>query len=170
MTVEFISTPQAPFEILWLERWSCIDQPSLTIMDIFDGADIVLFPGVCLPGEQETHMDIHANVDESIPISIISRPVLNHLERTCNPCEAIEVRDGSNQTYRPFGKIELQWHKVGFAKQYEETFYVVESATQFVMFGARTTSKEHDAADAGTYPLELRQQTSGTSSKNQPNS
>ncbi|KAL9002392.1 MAG: hypothetical protein Q9188_004663, partial [Gyalolechia gomerana] len=128
--------------------------------DAFDGANIVLFPGVLLPGEAETHLDIHANVDESIPVSIISRPVLDWLQRGCNPCEAIEIQDGRNQTYRPFGKIVLQWHKVGFARQYAETFYVIESETQLVTFGASASSKDSAEAGTGTYPVELGQQTS----------
>ncbi|KAI4166529.1 MAG: hypothetical protein LQ343_007978 [Gyalolechia ehrenbergii] len=145
--------------ILWLRRNSRIDSPSLTVMDAFDGANILLFPGVCSPGEAETQLEIHANVDESIPVSIISRPVLNWLQRSCDPCEAIEIQDRRNLTYRPFGKIVLHWHKVGFARQYDEMFYVIESETQLVRFGASASSKDNAEAGTGTYPLELGQQT-----------
>ncbi|KAL8939489.1 MAG: hypothetical protein Q9211_002720 [Gyalolechia sp. 1 TL-2023] len=126
-------------------------------MDAFDGVDIILFPGVLLPGEEEIHLEIHASVDESMPLSIISEPVLNSLQRGCRPCEAAEIHNGRSETFRPFGKIDLQWHKVGFAKQYAETFYVIQSKTKLVTFGA--TWNHDDEAGAGTYPLELGQQT-----------
>lgn len=164
--------------ISWLRRKFRTGAPSLTAMvslsclswamlwqlikDAFDGVDITLFPGILFPGEVETHLDIHADVDESIPVSIISRPVLNWLQQACINCEAIEIRDGRNQTYRPFGKIDLQWHKEGFAKQYAETFYVIESEIKLVTLGATACSDNPNESSAGIYPLELGQQTPGT--------
>lgn len=145
--------------ISWLRRKFRTGAPSLTAMDAFDGVDITLFPGILFPGEVETHLDIHADVDESIPVSIISRPVLNWLQQACINCEAIEIRDGRNQTYRPFGKIDLQWHKEGFAKQYAETFYVIESEIKLVTLGATACSDNPNESSAGIYPLELGQQT-----------
>ncbi|KAL8717933.1 MAG: hypothetical protein Q9225_004881 [Loekoesia sp. 1 TL-2023] len=129
-------------------------------MDEVDGVKIVLFPGDVFPGGVETHVDIHADVDRSIPVSIISRPVLNCLRLDCKPCEAIDIQYKRQQKHRLFGKVDLQWHIMGIAKQHSETFYIIESETKMVVLGRTAFPEDEDQAGAGTYPLEHAKQTS----------
>ncbi|KAI4185932.1 MAG: hypothetical protein L6R41_003829 [Letrouitia leprolyta] len=140
---------------LWLGRDSPVDSPSLKAMDPNNGLPIVLFPG-----DVETQINIHANVNKSIPVSFISKPVLECLRLSCEPCDAIEVQDQRHQPCRPFGKVLLQWHEVGIAKQHAETFYVIESETKVVILGETASRDISDKVGAGAYPLELGQQTS----------
>ena len=96
-----------------------------------------------------------------MPISIITKSVLKWLRLDCRTCELVHIQDSRQQEYRPFGKVDLQWHKVGIAKQHAETFYVIESETKMVLLGRSAFSNDEEHG-AGTYPLELGQQTPGT--------
>ncbi|KAL8832284.1 MAG: hypothetical protein Q9170_004941 [Blastenia crenularia] len=123
-------------------------------MDAIEGVKIVLFPG-----NIESHIEIHADVDESTPVSIVSRSVLHGLHVDCKPCEAIDIQDGRHETYHAIGKVELQWHKVGSAKQYAEIFYVVESDTNWVKMGKTAFPAVNEEAGDGAYPLHLAKRT-----------
>lgn len=124
--------------------------------DAFNGVDVTLFPG-----DVESEVEVHADFDESLGVSIISRPVLQRLKVGCEPCNDVEEEDASGTMYRPFGSIKLYWHKEGIAKQFPETFYVIESDTEIVKFG-KTASSVCQEISGGAYPLGLRKQTAGT--------
>ncbi|KAL8729540.1 MAG: hypothetical protein Q9181_004963 [Wetmoreana brouardii] len=126
--------------------------------DTISGIDITLFPR-----DKEAHLEIHAEVDISMSVSVLSRPALDQLKLDCEPCEeGTTAQNARGRTYDPVGKLGLQWHKRDIAKPNSETFYVVESATVLVILGASAFPKGDVDTHAGTYPFGLKQQTPGT--------
>lgn len=124
--------------------------------DATGGMSIVLFPG-----DEEGHVEIHAEVDQSMPFSVISRQILKRLGLDCKPCQKVEAQDTKYRTYVAVGKIDLQWHKTSIAKQHSETFYVVDSETAVVLLGGSAFPTDNTEGDPGTYPIGLKPQTPG---------
>ncbi|KAL8702917.1 MAG: hypothetical protein Q9201_003923 [Fulgogasparrea decipioides] len=123
--------------------------------DTNSGIDITLFPK-----NKEGYINTHAEVDISMSVSILSRPALDELQLSCEPCdEGITFQAARGRTHVPVGKIGLQWHKRDKAKQNSETFYVVESATVLVILGASARPNGDADTCAGIHPLGLKQQT-----------
>ncbi|KAL8729538.1 MAG: hypothetical protein Q9181_004961 [Wetmoreana brouardii] len=118
-----------------------------------EGRDIVLFPV-----DKETQIKIHADVDISIPTSIISREALSLLKVDYEPCHHKQVKDANHRVHVPIGKVNLNWHKTSIAIQYLETFYVVESETAMVVLG-KSAFPNGDKGNDGVYPIGLAQQT-----------
>ncbi|KAL8715787.1 MAG: hypothetical protein Q9220_000454 [cf. Caloplaca sp. 1 TL-2023] len=120
-----------------------------------EGQTIVLYP----EGEEEGYLKIHADVDESKPCSIISKPVLDFLHLDCQPCQSIQVQGKDGQVHNSIGKIRLKWHKESIAKPYSELFYVIPSDSRLVMLGGSAFPGGTKEEDAGVYPLGLAAQT-----------
>ncbi|KAL8729764.1 MAG: hypothetical protein Q9181_004881 [Wetmoreana brouardii] len=118
-----------------------------------EGRDIVLFPV-----DKETQIKIRADVDISIPISIVSREALALLKVDYEPHHHNQVKDAKHRVHVPIGKIKLNWHKTSIAIQHLETFYVVESETAMVVLG-KSAFPNGDKGNDGVYPIGLAQQT-----------
>ncbi|KAL8702916.1 MAG: hypothetical protein Q9201_003922 [Fulgogasparrea decipioides] len=120
---------------------------------MLEGRDIVLFPV-----DKETQIQIHADVDISIPISIVSTGALSYLKVDYEPCHDSQVKDAKHRVHVPVGKINLNWHKTSIAIQDLETFYVVESDTAMVVLG-KSAFPNGDKGNDGVFPIGLAQQT-----------
>ncbi|KAL8677812.1 MAG: hypothetical protein Q9186_005792 [Xanthomendoza sp. 1 TL-2023] len=88
------------------------------------------------PRNARGYVFIQAKADRSMPVSIVSTPVLTRLQRKFMLCQAIQIQDARGQTYVPIGKINLEWRLWDDAKSFPETFYVVESDVSMVMLGS----------------------------------
>lgn len=113
--------------------------------------DIVLFPKI---GQRS--IEVHADVDEDIPYSLLQKSVLDDLQLQHKPCHEPEfISKGRTQT--PIGYVDLQWHKAGVLIENTERFYVVESGRPSVAL--KGTGNED--TDNGVRPVGIGAQTSG---------
>lgn len=78
---------------------------------------------------------VTADVDKSVPISIISSRIPYRLNQKYEPCEQDPVSDMEGRIYTFIGRIDLDWHKEKVAVGYSETFYVIDSEVPMVLFG-----------------------------------
>ncbi|KAL9613240.1 MAG: hypothetical protein Q9167_002200 [Letrouitia subvulpina] len=113
------------------------------------------------PAAVERFIHPLAQVDKEIPISIISIHCLTQLGLPYAACNRASVKDRSQTVYSPVGKIDLEWRKIDKAKQFSETFYVVEGDTPLVILG-KTAFPQEENTGAELTPLELSRQTPGT--------
>ncbi|KAL9039488.1 MAG: hypothetical protein Q9180_002495 [Flavoplaca navasiana] len=117
------------FDALVLDFWfdSCA---STLLEDSPETVEIILFP-------RDAHgsFAVTADVEKSVPISIISSRIPYRLQQKYEPCEVEETRDAKGRTYDLIGKISLGWHEDDEAVGYDETFYVIDSEVPMVLFG-----------------------------------
>ncbi|KAL8729766.1 MAG: hypothetical protein Q9181_004883 [Wetmoreana brouardii] len=123
-------------------------------MDTIKGVDIVLFPK-----DVERRHEIHAEVDKNMSISVLTKPVLKRLRLVCEPCEGFKAQDAQGRTWTPIGKVNLEWYRSPIAKQYSETFYVVESDVEMVMMRANAFPHDDVEDEPQTHPIGLQKQT-----------
>lgn len=150
------STFQTLLGIFWLHPHFPYNSPTLTIMDAFNGVNIVLFHA-----EIETQLHTHADVDNSTSLNIISTSVVKRLGLDYEPCKEPGAQEAGYHMNRILGKIDLLWHKTNVAMQYPATFHVIESGTYIVTFGRNTLMSHRNDSDRGLYPLFNGQQTPG---------
>lgn len=116
------------------------------------GVDIFLFPKI---GNRS--IEIHADVDENMPYSIVQKSLLEDWQLQYALRQEPKFTDKRGRTHTPIGHVELQWHKAGFLLENTETFYVVDS-------GAPIVALKHagdKATDSGIRPVGLGAQTPG---------
>lgn len=141
----------------WIRRDSPSESPNLTPMGSQYDVEIIVFPET---GESEgSDGSVKAQVDESLPYSIISTTMLNRVHVKYSQCQIKTLKGSKNTTYTQMGKVELRWHKKEKGKSYPQTFYVVEQATSLVILGAPAFGSGNQSSGGGVYPIGLQQQT-----------
>ncbi|KAI4265619.1 MAG: hypothetical protein L6R35_007081 [Caloplaca aegaea] len=121
-------------------------------MDVLHGIDISLFPKV---GKRS--IEVHADVDNNIPSSIVQRSLLNDWQLQFESGQEPDFIDKKGRIHTPIGRVNLQWHKAGFLVENTETFYVVDSGNPLV----ELKHAGDQAADSGIRPVALGAQTPG---------
>lgn len=116
------------------------------------GIDISLFPKV---GKRS--IEVHADVDNNIPSSIVQRSLLNDWQLQFESGQEPDFIDKKGRIHTPIGRVNLQWHKAGFLVENTETFYVVDSGNPLV----ELKHAGDQAADSGIRPVALGAQTPG---------
>ena len=76
---------------------------------------------------------------------------------------AKNVTDTKNVIHHPIGQVKLRWNKKGKAKSFDETFYVVDKPTPFVILGESAFPHTKELAGAPAYPVGVKAQTAGKS-------
>ncbi|KAI4128686.1 MAG: hypothetical protein LQ338_002633 [Usnochroma carphineum] len=102
---------------------------------------------------------IQAQFDKTMPVSIVSKGMLNKMKSKYVPCQKEPVKDSKNVIYSPVGQVDLRWHKEEQGKSYAETFYVVDQQTPLVILGSSAFEKSNKSAGGTIYPVGVQQQT-----------
>lgn len=118
--------------------------------------DIVIFSD-----SEEWDAPLCAKSDKTLPISLISRATVAHLQLGYTEPQRETVEDSEHKLYSPIGQLQLRWYKKGRARSHPETFYVVEMTACEVILGATASSETTDANDSAIRTLGLDQQTTG---------
>ncbi|KAL9618746.1 MAG: hypothetical protein Q9204_008364, partial [Flavoplaca sp. TL-2023a] len=119
--------------------------------------DIRVFPEKEIPENRDDDGAITAQSDKSLPISIISKGMLDRLGVPCTPCQQQTVTDSRNVQHSPVGKVTLRWHKTDGAKSYSDVFFVVDRQSRQVILGKTAFPAGNCKQSSGSniYPIGL---------------
>ena len=98
-------------------------------------------------------------IDTSLTVSLVSRALVKDLGSKIRTCNEISTKDGSNRLYTSTEYAKLGWHKVGGAKVFEETFYILNKLEAPVMLGR--TAQGGNASSSNIKVIGLEAQSSG---------
>lgn len=99
--------------------------------------DITLFGD-----EGEIEVELKARVDTALSISIVSKSLINRLRTKSQPSQGRSVRDSRGKLHAPIGRVDLLWHRKAVPKTNQQTFFVVDSSDEAVIFGANAVPPE----------------------------
>ena len=140
-----------PFRIAWARRDTIAESPVVTPMET--NAAITVFDDT-----NETEVSMMAEVDNALPISLISKATIDRLRVSYEPSHHEPVTDSKKKTHHPIGQKKLRWHKIGKPKSHPHVFHIVDGLTPSVILGATAVPKAKEN-DVGT--LGLSKQTEG---------
>ncbi|KAL8889194.1 MAG: hypothetical protein Q9215_003493 [Flavoplaca cf. flavocitrina] len=145
----------------WLRRDTPSESPSLTPMESQAEVNIRVFPEKEIPENRDDDGVITAQSDKSLPISIISKGMLDRLGVVCTPCQQQTVTDSRNVQHSPVGKVTLRWHKTDGAKSYSDVFFVVDRQSRQVILGNTAFPAGNCKQPSGSniYPIGVHPQT-----------
>ncbi|KAI4257658.1 MAG: hypothetical protein L6R42_005511 [Xanthoria sp. 1 TBL-2021] len=104
----------------------------------------------------DTFTSAWARIDESMPISLLSFQILDELRLPHEPCDKTQVENDKGRLYNAVGKIDLKWVVWNIARDYSDTFYVVECEKPMVRLGASTIKDDFVAVkQGGCFPMAL---------------
>ena len=130
------------------------DQPVLTSNE--SNIDIIVFGDT-----EEREESTNAKVDRDLPISIISRAMVERLGAEPKPSQQGPVKDSKGKLYTPIGKVDLLWHRKTASRTNPQTFFVVDLSGIVVIFGANAIPPPPDSS-SNIHTLGLNTQTDGT--------
>ena len=98
---------------------------------------------------EELEESICADVDQILPISIISKAAVDLLRVPYKLWEHPPVKDSESTVYFPIGQVELRWHKKDEAKSFDELLFVVDDSVPLIRLGATAFPEATNPAAPG---------------------
>lgn len=115
--------------------------------------DIIVFSNL-----EQTEEITKASVDASLPISLISRGLVNRLRVRYEEYRHGPFEDQQNHIHNPLGEVELHLHRSDVAKSQPENFLVVDSIDTVVLRATAVPRKK----ESNVLTLGLEPQNEGT--------
>ena len=110
---------------------------------------------------EEKEQPTNAVVDRSLPVSIISKAMIEELQAKPKPAQQDPVKDSKGKVYTPIGKVDLLWHRTTTSRTNQQTFFVVDLSGLVVIFGANAIPTPEDSS-SNIRTVGLKTQTDGT--------
>ncbi|KAL8711835.1 MAG: hypothetical protein Q9220_003779 [cf. Caloplaca sp. 1 TL-2023] len=96
-----------------------------------EGVSITVFPKT-----NDKEVSVHATTDSTLPISIVSKQILDILEIASRPkTNLLGVAYSKGQPYHLFGCVELRWRKIVYLQSHLVRFWVTDSTSCMVILG-----------------------------------
>ena len=108
---------------------------------------------------EEREQSTNAEVDRDLPISIISRTMVERLQAKIKPAQQGPVKDSKGNVYTPVGKVDLLWHRKMASRTNSQRFFVVDLSGLSVIFGANAIPPD---SSSNIHTVGLKPQTDGT--------
>ena len=111
---------------------------------------------------EEKEQSTNAKVDRGLPVSIISKAMIDRLQAKPEPAQQGPVKDSKGKIYTPTGKVDLLWHRKTASRSNQQTFFVVDLSELVVILGANAIPPE---SSSRIHTVGLKTQTEGTTRK-----